>query len=369
MSERAEKDLRKLEVELVPIEAIRPYERNPRKNDEAVGPVAESIGAFDFQSPILCDADGVILAGHTRYKAAKRLGMERAPVAYIRDLAPVEARAYRLADNRVGEGTGWNIGRLKEELKAVGRNFRMERFGFGEKELKALRDEFRVDMMAEMRETETGKKVEPGQIWRLGNHILQCGDGTDGRSNAELLGGGLADMAITRPHFDDRGRTERLMRQALVHSDGAVYFHVKPPFLSWAKPAWESAGGTWSTFVLNAGTDEPGPMAKHSFSAWLYGWNAKRKHWFCGERNKSDVWEFKDTERASWRLQFVGEAMANSSVPDSTVFDPCSGDGDTLIAAEMGCRRAVCVEADPEVCGRAIARWEAFTHREAEKIT
>lgn len=202
---REEKESRKLEVDLVPLEAIRPYERNPRKNDEAVGPVAESIGSFDFWSPILCDADGIILAGHTRYKAAKRLGMERVPVAYIRDLAPVEARAYRLADNRVGEGTGWNIGRLKEELKAVGCNFRMERFGFGEKELKALRDEFRVDMMAETRETETGKKVELGQIWRLGYHIVSCGDGTDGRANSELLGGGLADMAITRPHFDDRG--------------------------------------------------------------------------------------------------------------------------------------------------------------------
>lgn len=350
------------------LDAIRPYERNPRKNEKAVPAVAASIKAFGFQAPILVDGDGVILAGHTRYLAAKKLGMETAPVTYIRNLTPVEARAYRLADNRVGAGTAWNIGRLRQELKAIEGKFKMERFGFKKNELKAFLDEFRVDLMRESREEGTpGTAVRPGETWKLGQHILVCGEGIDGRTNTAALGGELAAACITRPYFADRERTERLMRQALVQTAGAAYFHVRPPFLSWAKPAWENAGGIWSTFIINRGGTEGGPVVPHEFSAYIYGWNRARGRYFIGDRGKVDVWEFGDTEQAAGRLRFAGEAMANSSIPEQMIFDPCAGEGDTLIAAEMGCRRAVCVESDPELCGRIIDRWESFTHRKAAR--
>lgn len=180
------------------------------------------------------------------------------------------------------------------------------------------------------------------------------------------LDGMNADACVTRPDEGGRETTEGLMRQACACTEGAVYFHVKPDALAWAKPAWENTGGTWSTFIFNVGQEEPGPTVPHTFSAYIYGWNAKRKHWFCGERNKPDVWEFRDTEKAPRSLLFAGEAIRNSTVPGKTVFDPAAANGDTLLAAEMACRRAVCVERDPDACARIIACWEAFTHRQAE---
>ena len=358
----------RLEIIEEPIVNVHPYEGNPRKNEKAVPSVAESIRTFGFQAPILVDGDGVILAGHTRYMAARSLGLETVPVIRIGNLRPVEARAYRLADNKVGAGTAWNIGRLKEELKSIRGKFSLEMLGFGADELKVYFDDFEVDLMSDRCVPENLRKVEPGEVWKLGNHILACMDGTDGATNTELLDGRPAMACITRPWFDDRDRTERLTRQAIVQTEGACYFHLKPGFLAWAKPAWENAGGVWSTFIVNHGGAEPGPCVEHSFSAWLYGWNSQRGHYFIEERNKSDVWDFEDTEDASRYLLFAGEAIKNSTIPERTVFDPCAGDGDTLMAAEMGCRRAVCVESDPERCAYIIARWEGFTHRKAEPV-
>lgn len=107
---------------------IRPYEKNPRKNDEAVKYVAESIKQFGFKVPIVIDADGVIVAGHTRYKAAKQLKMNTVPCIVADDLTEEQIRAYRLADNKTGEMAGWDFSLLEEELQAV--DFDMTDFGF-----------------------------------------------------------------------------------------------------------------------------------------------------------------------------------------------------------------------------------------------
>ena len=103
----------------VSIESIRPYEKNPRRNEKAIAKVAESIKAFGFLQPIVCDADGVILAGHTRYAAARSLGLKTVPVLYARDLSDAEAREYRIADNRVGELARWDTDLLSAELEGI----------------------------------------------------------------------------------------------------------------------------------------------------------------------------------------------------------------------------------------------------------
>ena len=103
----------------VPVTEIRPYEKNPRDNSASIGKVAESIREFGFLQPIVCDGDGVILAGHTRYQAALSLGLTEVPVLYAKDLTPAQARAYRLADNKVGEESRWLNEYLIAELEAV----------------------------------------------------------------------------------------------------------------------------------------------------------------------------------------------------------------------------------------------------------
>lgn len=116
---------------LVEIDAIRPYERNPRDNRKSIDKVAESIKEFGFLQPIVCDKDGVIIVGHTRYAAAEKLGLSHVPVIYAADLSPEKVKAYRIADNKVGEDSLWDEGLLAIELEdLVIDDFDMTDFGF-----------------------------------------------------------------------------------------------------------------------------------------------------------------------------------------------------------------------------------------------
>lgn len=120
-----------MRVKDVPIGDIRPYENNPRRNDDAVEYVANSISSFGFKQPIVCDADGTIIAGHTRHKAAKRLGLDTVPVVYATDLTPEQVNAYRLADNKVSEFAEWDMGLLNDELDGL-LDIDMGQFGFSD---------------------------------------------------------------------------------------------------------------------------------------------------------------------------------------------------------------------------------------------
>lgn len=117
------------ELKWEPIKSIRPYEKNPRRNDEAVDAVAASIREFGWQQPIVVDKDGVIIAGHTRYKAAKKLKCDTVPVVVADDLTEDQVKAYRLSDNKTGELAEWDTALLGEELAELA-DFDMEQFGF-----------------------------------------------------------------------------------------------------------------------------------------------------------------------------------------------------------------------------------------------
>lgn len=118
-------------IKWVGIDTIKPYEKNPRDNSESIPKVAESIKEFGFLQPIVVDGDGVILAGHTRYAASKKLGLTEVPVLYAKGLTPEQAKAYRLADNKVSESSKWDDGFLMEELNALEAfDFDMADFGF-----------------------------------------------------------------------------------------------------------------------------------------------------------------------------------------------------------------------------------------------
>lgn len=126
-----------MEIIIKGIDEIRPYENNPRVNDGAVGAVAESIREFGFQQPIVVDRDGVIIAGHTRYKAAQKLGMTEVPVVVADNLNDEQVRAYRLADNKTGELAEWDFSALEEELAGIG-ELDMSLFGFSDDAAEAV---------------------------------------------------------------------------------------------------------------------------------------------------------------------------------------------------------------------------------------
>lgn len=122
----------KLKVQYWPIDDVHPYPNNPRNNDEAVEYVANSIREFSFQQPLVVDTDGTIIAGHTRLKAAKMLGMETVPVVVADNLTPAQVNAYRLADNKVAEAATWDMEALAVELEGLEVDFDMTMFDFDE---------------------------------------------------------------------------------------------------------------------------------------------------------------------------------------------------------------------------------------------
>ena len=128
-----------MRIETRPITEVKPYANNPRQNDDAVEAVAESIRRFGFRQPIVVDADGVIVAGHTRFRAAQRLGLATVPVHVATDLTADEVRAYRLADNKTAELASWDTSMLSIELDALrGAGIDWTLLGFDEEELAKL---------------------------------------------------------------------------------------------------------------------------------------------------------------------------------------------------------------------------------------
>ena len=177
------------------------YDNNPRNNDNAVAAVAASIKEFGFKVPIVVDTAGVIIAGHTRARAAEMLGMESVPCIVADDLTEEQIRAFRLADNKTAELADWDFTKLDEELAALSVDFDMTEFGF---------DDITLDDPQEIVEDEVpevDEEAEPrcklGDIWQLGRHRLMCGSSTDFDSVANLMNGQKARMLFTSPPYSD----------------------------------------------------------------------------------------------------------------------------------------------------------------------
>lgn len=134
--------MEKMKVEYRKLSEIKPYDKNPRKNDDAVPYVKNSIEQFGFRVPIIIDKDGVIVSGHTRYKAAEQLGFNQVPVVIADDLTPAQIKAFRIADNKTAERADWDNDLLGDELATLLDDFDFTDFGFGDFELTMLTEDF-----------------------------------------------------------------------------------------------------------------------------------------------------------------------------------------------------------------------------------
>lgn len=132
--------MNKLKVEYILIAEIKPYENNPRINDNSVEAVANSIKEFGFKNPIILDKNNVIIAGHTRYKASLQLGLKEVPCIHANDLTEEQVKALRIADNKTAEKANWDMSKLKIEIGDI--NLDMTDFGFGQFELSMLDDDY-----------------------------------------------------------------------------------------------------------------------------------------------------------------------------------------------------------------------------------
>lgn len=198
-----------MQVEMVAVETVREYERNPRQiSDEAVAAVARSIEAFGFKVPIIVDGDGVIIAGHTRLRAARKLGLEKVPVIRADDLSPEQVRAFRVADNQVATLTKWDYDLLPielAELQDAGIDWSL--LGFDSDELaKLLANEAAVKPGLtdpdEVPEPPDEPVTRPGDLWILGDHRLLCGDAGKAEDVDRLLDGQSIHLVNTDPPYN-----------------------------------------------------------------------------------------------------------------------------------------------------------------------
>ncbi len=197
-----------MKIELWELGRIRPYDKNPRQNDQAVEAVARSIREWGFRQPIVVDADGVIVVGHTRWKAAQKLGLEKVPVHVATDLSPEQVKAYRIADNKTAELAEWNYELLPIELGELqGMNYDLTLLGFSEEELAKLLDPGVKEGLCdpdEVPEPPDEPITRPGDLWLLGDHRLLCGDSGKTEDVDRLLGGNSIHLVNTDPPYNVR---------------------------------------------------------------------------------------------------------------------------------------------------------------------
>ena len=155
-----------MKVKNLAIEKLVPYENNPRNNEAAVDYVANSIKEFGFQVPIVVDKDNVIVAGHTRYKAAQKLGLTEVPVVVAEDLTPKQIKAFRLADNKTAEKASWDFEKLTDEIADLELDFDLTSLGFGEFELDVLKNgnNFDEEALNDLFTDAPEKEKEPKKI-------------------------------------------------------------------------------------------------------------------------------------------------------------------------------------------------------------
>ena len=195
-----------MKIELRSITDIKPYPNNPRINDDAVDTVAGSIKEFGFRQPIVVDSDSVIICGHTRFKAAKKLGLEKVPVHVAQDLSPEQIKAYRIADNKTAELAEWNYDLLPIELADLQScNFDLGLLGFDQDELaKLLNPELNEGLTDpdDIPAPPDAAITQPGDLWVLGNHRLLCGDSSSPQQLDRLLGGQTIQLVNMDPPYN-----------------------------------------------------------------------------------------------------------------------------------------------------------------------
>jgi DNA modification methylase len=194
-----------MQVQMRDIRTIKPYDNNPRFNDAAVDAVANSIKEFGFRQPIVVDEDYVIIVGHTRYKAALKLGLKKVPVHVAKGLKPEQAKAYRLADNQTATLSHWNEDLLTVELAALQKmDFNLDLTGFSAEDIMRYLDPPTTEGLTDpddIPEPPDEATTKPGDLYLLGKHRLLCGDSGKAEDVDRLLDGAKIHLVNTDPPY------------------------------------------------------------------------------------------------------------------------------------------------------------------------
>lgn len=367
------------------------YENNPRNNDGAVDAVAASINSFGFKVPIIIDKNNVVVCGHTRVKASKKLGMTEVPCIVADDLNEEQIKAFRLADNKVSELAEWNMDKLAEELKQI--DMDMLQFGFEDLENSLERDVLE-DEFDEEEELPVNPYSKKGDVFILGKHRLMCGDSTIKEDVDKLTDGKLADMIFTDPPYnvdyeggvDDNGSKMKIQNDKQSDADFKEFLqkafdnmalHCKNGGSIYCCHA-DTEGLNFRTAFINAGFKlaECLIWVKNSLVLgrqdyhWrhepiLYGWKEGAGHYFIDDRSQDTIWEYNkpkvnDLHPTMKPLELVGRAIKNSSKKGELVLDLFGGSGSTMIASEQIDRSAMLMELDEKYVDVIVKRYLRF---------
>ncbi len=399
----------RLEVESWSIERLLPYAANARTHpDDQVAQIAGSIAEFGFNVPCLVDDRGVLIAGHGRLLAARRLGLKQVPVIRLGHLTDVQARAFRIADNQIALNAGWDEALLAAEVARLKEDgVDLELLGFAEGELDRLLDGLEEDDGPEDEDEIPEPPAEPvtrqGDVWLLGKHRLLCGDATKAADVDKLLAGAVPHLMVSDPpygvEYDPAWRNE-----AGVSTTARTGKVTNDDRADW-REAWALFPGEVA-YVWHAGVHaravaeslEACGFQVRSQIIWVkprfvlgrgdYHWQhepcfyAVRKgangHW-QGARDQSTVWEIghsgDEDEATAHGTQKPVECMrrpiVNNSKRGDLVYEPFAGSGTTIIAAENTGRVCLALEIDPHYCDVIVERWQRFAGgkavREADK--
>ena len=398
-----------LNVQQIELEQLVPYARNARTHSESqVAQIAGSIAEFGFVNPVLVGGDNIIIAGHGRVMAAKKLGLKTVPTIKLDHLTENQRRALVIADNKIAENAGWDEELLRLELQNLAdEDFDLDLLGFDDVELDDLLTSLDDDEAAALDENIPEVQENPvsrtGDIWIMGEHRLLCGDSTSEADMKKLMAGELADMVFTDPPYNvnygdtakDKLRSKggakagrKIMndnlgddfeafltaacKNMLVHTKGALYICMSSSELDTLQSAFRNAGGKWSTFIIWAkNTFTLGRSDyQRQYEPILYGWKDGNDRYWCGARDQGDVWFYNKPQKNDLHptmkpVDLVVRGIKNSSKTLDIVLDPFGGSGSTLIAAEHTGRQARLIELDPKYVDVIVRRWQEMTGLQA----
>ncbi len=375
-----------------------PCARNARTHSDAqVAQIAASIREFGFTNPVLTDGARGVIAGHGRLLAARQLGMAEVPTIELVHLSPTQRKAYIIADNKLALNAGWDVELLQLEIGDLQcEGFDLGLTGFGPGEIEAL---FAVPATGltdpdDVPEVPANPVSRPGDLWGLGGHQLACGDSTDAAVVAKVLAGVQPHLMVTDPPYGvgydpawrNRAGLSATQRTGKVENDDrADWREAWALFPGEVAYVWHGAlhAGTVAESLVACG------FAIRAQIVWAkdrlvlgrghYHWQHEpcwyavrgTGHW-SGDRKQTTLWSIasrgQDAETVHGTqkpVECMRRPIENNSSLGQAVYEPFSGSGTTLIAAEMAGRACHAVELMPAYVDVAITRWQAFTGQQA----
>lgn len=380
-----------MRLQTIKLKNIYPYEHNVRKNDKAVDSVIKSIEQCTYIAPIIVDENNVILAGHTRYKALKKLGRDECECIVKEGLTEEQKRKYRLLDNKTNELADWDFDLLSDELEGLDFGDLELDWGIDEEDeqQEVVEDDYEIEMPKE-------PKAKLGQIYQLGQHRLMCGDSTKQEDIDKLMNGTKVDMLLTDPPYNvayQGGTKDKLtikndnmkndeFKQFLVDAftaannvmkEGAVFYiwHSDTEGYNFRGACFEVGWKVRQCLIWNKNSMVMGRQDyqwKHE--PCLYGWKDGASHLWAADRKQTTILEFKKPTRNAEHptmkpIQLFDYQIKNNTKVGDIVLDQFGGSGTTIIACEQNGRVGYVMEFDPKYVDVIINRWEQFTGEKA----